>query len=349
MITKIDIEGFKNIKSQEFDIKPLTILTGLNSTGKSTLIQAILLFSSLSANSINKSSLILSDYIKLFGNFNNLRNKYQKSEEIKITLSFENKDYQLKITSESREIEKNAILPFEEKLFYISANRIGLEDIANFDDEIKFGVDGKYVFSYFDINKDKPIYDLLIKDTISKTLDTQLSFWLKHILDIDLRLKTEKVTFSNIKVSYNVGKGKEELIDLSPFNLGTGNSYLAKILIIGLSCKKGDIFIVENPEIHLHPKAQAKIANFFSFLATNGVEVIVETHSEHFINKIRHNIYKNHISDDEVVIYYKNDIQNDFEKILIDRNGHFINEKSDFIEFPSGFFDSTLKELLEIM
>ena len=92
-------------------------------------------------------------------------------------------------------------------------------------------------------------------------MDAQLSYWLNYILGIDLRIVTSKVTSTNVKVTFS----SDGIDDISPFNVGAGNSYLAKILIIGLSLKQNNIFIVENPEIHLHPKAQARLSDFFVF------------------------------------------------------------------------------------
>lgn len=48
-------------------------------------------------------------------------------------------------------------------------------------------------------------------------------------------------------------------MELSPFNLGAGVSYLSKILILGLSLEPNSLFIIENPEVHLHPKAISKL------------------------------------------------------------------------------------------
>ena len=59
------------------------------------------------------------------------------------------------------------------------------------------------------------------------------------------------------------------------------------ILVNGLVAQKGSIFIVENPEAHLHPKAQSNIGLFLGYLAMQGLNVVIETHSEHVINGIR--------------------------------------------------------------
>ncbi|EMV9621678.1 AAA family ATPase, partial [Campylobacter coli] len=74
--------------------------------------------------------------------------------------------------------------------------------------------------------------------------------------------------------------------------LTTGLNFATKIIIIGLSLKKGDIFIIENPEIHLHPKAISKFADFFAFLVSKGIQVIIETHSNYLLSKLRYINFK---------------------------------------------------------
>jgi len=344
MLNKLTIENFKSIEKQEFTFNPITILTGLNSTGKSSVIQSLLLLSSFSStnNLLNKN-------IKKFSNFNDIRNRYINAKNISLSVESENDSSTLSIEqARSWKIGipcDSNVLNFEENLFYISANRRGQEDIANYDEEVKFGVEGEYVFGYFEQFKNKPIEEKLIAYKEHKTLDAQLSYWLEFILDITLRVVTEIMTAEKVKVTFE----SDGLDNLSPFNLGAGNSYLAKILIIGLSCKKGNILIIENPEIHLHPKAQSKLSDFFVLLANAGIQVILETHSEHLINKLRYNIYKSKLSSDDAIIYYKSNIREEFSTIKINNNGHYIDEENKRIAFPKGFFDSTLNELLEIM
>jgi len=348
MLDLLDIKNFKCIEEQVFGLKPLTIVTGLNSTGKSTVIQSILLLSSVISNNS-----ILQELVKKYSSFNEVRNKYVNLKNISLYIKEDYFDVGLTIFPKnesglSMEYHNSLdwkSLEFEKNLFYISSNRIGQEDIAPYDENIRFGTNGKYVFGYFEQNKDKVIFNKLIKYDDLHTLDAQVSYWLNYILDIDLRVVTSKITNTYIKVTFN----SDGLEDISPFNLGAGNSYLAKILIMGLSLKKNNIFIIENPEIHLHPKAQARLNDFFIMLVNAGIQIVVETHSEHFINKLRYNTYKDNILKDKSVIFYKKSIRDKFEVININQNGHFVNEESNEINFPTGFFDSTLDELMEIM
>lgn len=349
MIEELTIIGYKSIDKEKLKFQDLTILTGLNSSGKSSVIQTILLISAYTS----EKAINIKEFIKDYSDFSINRNRYTNAKEIHIEVISTENEQPIRIQYDSNNKiyiidgnEQNKCCIFEENLFYISANRIGQEEIASYDENIKFGTNGKYVFGYFEQNKSQPIAEYLrITNADSFTLDSQVSYWFKYILDIHLRINTEKITASQVKVSYD----SEGLKDISPFNLGAGNSYVAKILIMGLSCQKGNILIIENPEIHLHPKAQARLADFLNYLASRGIQIILETHSEHIINKTRYNIYKKNISEDQVIIHYKQGVKEPFIPLLINRNGHFININNEEVEFPSGFFDSTLDELLEIM
>jgi len=347
MISSLKISGFKSIEKEILILKPLTILTGLNSAGKSTVIQSILMLSS--ANSTDHTAIIHS-FMKDYSGFNTSRNRYINSKEIQITAECNNCN-NLEIRYSNDNYFQNTIvdpspLDFDKNLFYISANRIGQEELANFDEKIKFGTNGEYVFGFFEQNKSNTISkEVTTAEADSFTLDSQVSYWLKHILDIDLRINTEQITSTNVKVSFN----SDGLENISPFNLGAGNSYLAKIIIMALSCSPGNILIIENPEIHLHPKSQSMLADFLAFISSNDIQLVIETHSEHIINKMRFHIYKGGSVPEDTIIHYKPSAREPFAQLNINKNGHFTDESNNEISFPEGFFDSTLTELLEMM
>ena len=69
--------------------------------------------------------------------------------------------------------------------------------------------------------------------------------------------KTEfiQVLYANEQVAF----------EMRPKNVGTGVTYITEIIIAALACKGGDLLIIENPEIHLHPSGQAKLVEFWRF------------------------------------------------------------------------------------
>ena len=151
----------------------------------------------------------------------------------------------------------------------------------------------------------------LIKDDSSYTLSAQVNYWLSYILDIPTELQTERRLDDVVEVQYK----SDGLGNISPFQLGAGVSYLTKMLIMCLRAKKNDVILIENPEIHLHPASQ---------------------------DKVGYEIYKKRFLKDDVTILYKEGIQNPFIVLGFKEDGKFTRD------FPEGFFDATLAELLEM-
>ena len=85
---------------------------------------------------------------------------------------------------------------------------------------------------------------------------------------------------------------------------GFGTSQLLPILIQGLVAPEGSTLLLEQPEIHLHPKAQADLADFLIEVSQRGVGVIVETHSEHLLTRLRRRIAEATLDVDDVALYY---------------------------------------------
>jgi len=233
-------------------------------------------------------------------------------------------------------------------LVYISADRIGARDLyeQNQNPLDKIGIYGEYAISYFENNKREKIENYLIKNKNTPTLEDNLNFWLEEILNTHLETEPIKGTdYIKASFAYLVDKNRKPKF-VKPKNIGTGTSFLIAILIACLSAKEGNIIIIENPEIHLHPKAQSKLGKFFAFIANGGVQLIIETHNDHIINRISYEEYSKKLKKDEVVIYYKGDAIEPFEKIEI-QNGQFLDIRGNN-QFPEGFFDATLQEIFEI-
>lgn len=347
MITSLKIENLKSIAKQDFTFKPLTILAGTNSSGKSSIIQSLLFYSYCAHKNLH-----LEGYLDNLGELRSLLNLHAKEQQIKITPSINTKKlptliYEIQ-NKQWEELKDSKFPAFEEGLFYLCANRIGQENIAKKHKTLRSGCNGEYLFGFFHECKSKALKNKrLISDKNSDSLSAQVIFWLKEILDLNLELQTQEIDNTNVKVSYK----NNDLIngaELSPFNLGAGVSYLTKILILGLSLEQGDILIVENPEVHLHPKAISKLACFFVFLANAGIQVVLETHSEHILNKMRYSVFKGKISEQDAQIYYREQIEEGFISLNINRRGKYIDENGQVIKFPTGFFDSDLDELLEM-
>ena len=127
-----------------------------------------------------------------------------------------------------------------------------------------------------------------------------------------------------------------------PINLpdvGFGTSQLLLILIQGLIATPGSTLMLEQPEIHLHPKVQADLADFLIEVSRREVGVIVETHSEHLINRLQRRIAEEALNSDDVALYFVTPSPegSNLERVEIDEYGQIPNA-------PKGFFEEGFEE-----
>jgi predicted ATPase len=80
-------------------------------------------------------------------------------------------------------------------------------------------------------------------------------------------------------------EGVERPLDLT--TVGVGVSQALPIIVLGLIADRGSLLLFEQPELHLHPDVQASLGDFFLALARSGRQLMVETHSEYLINRLR--------------------------------------------------------------
>ena len=126
-------------------------------------------------------------------------------------------------------------------------------------------------------------------------------------------------------------------------------SFVQKILSAGLSCKEGELLVVENPEIGLHPKAASRIAKFLVYLVSQrGVRVALETNSTDIITSICYEVYVSNIYSEKVLFLNKAN-RDSIEKVFVDGYGKFCNENKELVKYPSGFFDANTKELYALL
>jgi predicted ATPase len=126
-------------------------------------------------------------------------------------------------------------------------------------------------------------------------------------------------------------------------DLGFGISQLFPLIVQAAAALRGSLTVAEQPEIHLNPKLQCLLADLFTDMATSGKRVIVETHSEHFLLRLRRLIADEKIKVGDVGLYFieKQGRNSTIRRVRIDDIGH-IKDK----EWPEGFFGETLRESL---
>jgi predicted ATPase len=344
MLKKIAITAFKSVAKQELKCAPLTILAGANASGKSSVIQAIL----LAQSAVTQRYLpYLNQVVSVYSLYEDVVCRWADESVVGIALEGEKGVLAVELVRDGLVTvgDPSFSYHYEENLFYLSSERVGPEEVSHLDKSLRVGELGQFLLGSFALNKDQPVVEeLRVSVAPAITLKSQVEWWLSYVTGYAVSAVTEKITANSVRNRFVV----EELGEVSPLNTGVGNSYLLKVLLVSLMAKPGDLLLIESPEIHLHPAAQSRLGEFLGFVAHAGIQIIAETHCEHLINRLRYEVFKKKIMPEDVVIHYKSAIKEPFLSIGINTRGHFVDDNENEVPFPSGFFDETLSELLEV-
>lgn len=356
MIEKITLKNFKCFKDDTaFETNKLNLLTGINGRGKSSLLQSILLITQSNWNIWENSAnpiFLNSSYVEL-GGYSDIKNSYTTQREISIGfelniekklkvnyLIHENDHDNLTLNAnleiEGEEITVQDVSKFFRNIHYVSADRIGPKkyfEKISIPKSIHTGAKGEYSINVLfhseklSLTVDERLY--LGKDSFS--VMNQTEEWLNYILDgANMNLIGKEDESSVLTLLMN---NKKDGINYKSINIGFGYSYILPLIITGLIAKPGETIIIENPEAHLHPRAQSRISEFFSKVASIGVQVFIESHSEHILNGIRVAALNKEIGIDNLdinILYFDEDFVHHQLKI---------NEKGKIDNWPLGFFD----------
>ena len=115
--------------------------------------------------------------------------------------------------------------------------------------------------------------------------------------------------------------------------IGVGASQLLPVLVACLGVESGSLMIIEQPELHLHPAVQSRLADFFLF-ARPDIRVIVETHSEYIVTRIRRRVAEQRVQAKDSIFLFA-----DYDAGVTTVRKLDMTEYGDFTEWPKGFFD----------
>lgn len=129
-------------------------------------------------------------------------------------------------------------------------------------------------------------------------------------------------------------------------NIGFGISYCLPIVVAGLLMAENGILIVDSPEAHLHPAAQTALALFLAQVAASGCTIFVETHSDHMVDGVRLAVVLDDIDlahGDCRFLSFARD-----ERGLVDPQAILIGSDGKLSSWPAGFFDQQTKNLRQL-
>lgn len=355
----LHIEQFKCFTQADIELNNLTILTGANAAGKSTVIQSLLLLHQAkwsgrlsSENGLNMVSVSLQNEAMAFdyGNADDVTNRNAKSDVI---LSLGNAKLSYPLLREHDEgwltfdFQDGALdaLPFgADSMRYLTAERLGprYEVPRSTSAKDGCGCHGQHTATVFDATVLNPAHDRRWLHKEDGNFSIQRDQWIDYIFP-NMRINVMPLTEKKCQVTILNGYINKRSVAT---NVGFGISYALPVILDALLVEEGGWLIVENPEAHLHAKAQSNMGYFLGCMAAAGVRVVVETHSEHIVNGIRRAALtpESLLKAEHVNIYYFNqeNPQQRYQLINIDGSGNLT-------DFPIDFFDQQRQDLLQLM
>ncbi|MDY0360600.1 MAG: DUF3696 domain-containing protein [Desulforegulaceae bacterium] len=359
MLKFIRIQRFKSLNNAQFPLASLNLFSGLNGMGKSSLIQALLLLrQSNEKNTLfNKGLLLKGDYVSL-GTGQDILAESAEKEAIEFTLTWENEnpfnfsfDYDSKsdlqpLKAGSSNINEKIV---EKSLFtrqfqYLSADRISPKSSYEVSDYYirdlnSLGNHGEFTAHYIAEYGLSPlaVEALKHKDSPSLSLLDNLDKWMAEISP-GVRIHAKLQPAMNVvSLNYAFQQGTDITADFKPQNVGFGLTFVLPVLTAILRSKPGDMIIIENPEAHLHPAGQSTLGRLCSIAANNGVQLFIETHSDHFLNGIRVCVREKIIPSHEVKVFYLERSKTSVHEALVVNPE--IDESGRIDLWPQGFFD----------
>lgn len=348
MIRKWTVKRFKRFASQDFSLAQLTVLAGLNGSGKTSVIHSLLLAREASLGRGEDPVVQLNGPHDLeLGTAEGVLNWDAEGKICFLAIDSDSNNYSW--TLEPRDAgalhlhvtERPAKPPVAfsagpRTFAYLAAERLGprstLGAAALPAEWLEVGTHGEYSAQVLAeigsrplewTNRRHPKAD----PELAPLLKYETECWLSEIVR---PVEVDAETFTGTAVTALRFRAPGGVWVRAP-NMGFGVSYALPVILAGLLTAPGGMLVVENPEAHLHPAGQSAMGGFFARIAAAGVQVVVETHSDHVLNGVRRAIGEGRILPaDEAIVHF------------FDSNGAqtlSFTETGGVSHWPRGFFD----------
>lgn len=360
---QVVLRNFKCHKEFKVGLSELNILTGSNAAGKSSFIQAILLAfqsweeydkkiintnyiygvnlgipsSIVSENSDGKDiilEIVCGDSINkaVLGvdedNGNDMHVKILNSEDIAVQRGEHHNLKQMNLFFLNAERQGPRVVSAIQK---IQPNFVGYA-----------GENTGYMISEMD--KRQKLRGIKLPDGLKISALDRFSANCEAWLDVVVP-NTELQCSVDMERNLSTVRFKNEGEFYLPTATGFGITYVLPIIVQALvaSTLENSVLIVENPEAHLHPLSQSRLGKFLALVAWSGVQVLVETHSEHIIDGCRIQAAKEKMCGKIKILFFEKTQENSTCKSIK------VQEDGELEEWPAGFFDQKRQDLRELL
>lgn len=381
MFTQVDLRNFKCFETLKLTLRPLTLLAGANGSGKSTVLHALALLHQTMREQKHPDSLALNGNLVRLGGARDIIDQVRGREFCEIGMHDGEAEYLWRFTPTTSDaslaIEKITIdgkdcykrrglaslrylLPREipgtgaqhkdfmsrmRRLSYLSAERIGTYEVnptLKADVTPVFGRQRKRGANVLIFPIGRPVMEDLSLKNAGRSCLKQVEARMNQLFP-KFRVELHPIFASK---SVQIGLRNDLYKDhLEPINVGSGMMQVLPIIVVALCTGPRDVLMIEYPEMLLHGSGQAVMGRFLAEVASAGVQVLVETNSDHILNGIRRAVKDGLLPAEKTALYYfrpRTKLDSDeipqVESLLIDPNGNID-------VWPEGFFDQFDKDM----
>lgn len=373
MIRRIRIRNFKCFDELDLSISGLNLLCGLNGMGKSSFIQAILVLrQSCTSGELERGNLVLGGDLTDLGTGQDVLFEDAAEDVVEFILDDHDCDRPCTFLFDYSRIAEELRLqhdpattqgiqtipdewtstpPLGGNLVYISAERFGPRKFYMHSEVHARGGDlgtrGEYAVNYLQANQDELLSasDPRCPPGLpSRRLLEIIDHWLKKVTPgAHLQLETIK-SADAIIAGYSFERPNDvRTRAYRAMNVGFGLSYTLPVLA-ALLAPKGSLCIIENPEAHIHPRGQTELAELAVRASLAGVQLVIETHSDHFMDGVRIAVRDGLISSAQTAFHY---FERKKGKTVV--TSPSLDEQGRLSSWPAGFFDQHEENLARLI
>ena len=379
MLTRIDLRHFKCFETLKLPLRPLTLLSGANASGKSTVMQALVLLHQTMREHEWSSRLMLNGSAVRLGTAIDVIDQVRGRRGFGITLldgessrflwEFEGERDEMSMAVRKARGETDAgdswdisgseplryLLPARSDghsltdrlrgLTYLTAERLGPREHYVFDDPQLtpvVGPRGEHTVSVLQSGGDDRVLDELAIEGPPPTRLQQVQARMARFFP-DCELAIEPIPRANAAtLGIRISKGTDFY---RPVHTGFGLTQVLPIVVAALSVGKDALLLIENPEVHMHPAGQAEMGGFLAEVAAAGVQVMIETHSDHVLNGIRRAVGDRKLPGDDVALYFFRPRREDGADGEPQVLSPIMDADGNIDSWPDGFFDQFDKDM----
>jgi predicted ATPase len=373
----VEVENFKCFRKLRLGLAPLTLFTGFNTAGKTTVLQAILLIAQALQIDRGLKTVPLNGPLIRLGLPGDVVSANISGRSIKIGLETDTERAVwvlepqepglglLRVASAEHRVETQQPRTWKEAIWsgspenstsiestllrtiYLSAIRMGGSAAFQAIDHAgrvpaDMGVEGQYAPWWYARTADDEVV-LARRHPAEKasSVRRQLDAYLSELFP-NAQANAEQIARTSlVRLEFKTSTTSDWR---RPANVGYGLSYAFPILLALLVAQPGQIIVIDSPEAHLHPRAQSLMGRMLARFAASGIQLLVETHSDHVLNGARLAVRESDIGAENIAVHFfsgTTDTSHGVISVRLDKDGAID-------AWPTGFFDQSEQDLARL-